>query len=262
MNIVMRQILKFGLEKAAERNVKDYPQVACFSHDIISRKIMIDGIFERNELIALKSFLMSEPNPREICLDIGGNIGNHAVFFSGLFEQVISFEPNHKIFQLLALNAGLADNITAVNLGLSDQTDTLPARVNHLNLGGAQITDAAEANTEFSVMALDEYLQNKAPRPISFIKMDVEGYELKALRGATETLQKHQPMLVLEFHVKKDKTKTDAILSFLAAQGYGYAHIFKPKFFSRAKPKFVKVPLAGLENYPTKNHKMVVFTFD
>ena len=86
----MRQMLKFGLEKAAERNVKDYPQVACFSQDIISRKIMIDGIFERNELIALKSFLVSEPNPREICLDIGGNIGNHAVFFSGLFEQVIS----------------------------------------------------------------------------------------------------------------------------------------------------------------------------
>ena len=262
MNTVMRQILKFGLEKAAERNLKDYPQVACFSQDIISRKIMIDGMFERNELIALKSFLVSEPNPREICLDIGGNIGNHAVFFSGLFEQVISFEPNHKTYQLLALNAGLADNITAVNLGLSDQTDTLPARAKHLNLGGAQITDAAKANTEFSVMALDEYLQNKAPRPINLIKMNVEGYELKALQGATETLQKHQPILVLEFHVKKDKTKTDGILSFLAAQGYGYAHIFKPKFFSRAKPKFVKVPLSGLENYPTKNHKMVVFTFD
>ena len=85
MKLVMRQMLKVGLEKAAERIVKDYPQVACFSQDIISRKIMIDGIFERNELIALKSFLVSEPTPREICLDIGGNIGNHAVFFSGLF---------------------------------------------------------------------------------------------------------------------------------------------------------------------------------
>jgi FkbM family methyltransferase len=261
MNIVMRQLLKYGLERAAQRNAKDYPQVACFSQDVISRKIMIDGIFERNELIALKSFLMSEPNPREICLDIG-NIGNHAVFFASLFEQVISFEPNHKTFQLLAINSQIANNITAVNLGISDQTGTLPAKVNYLNLGGAQITDAAQANTEFSVMALDEYLQNKAPRPISCIKMDIEGYELKALQGATETLQKHQPMLVLEFHVKKDKTKTDAILSFLAAQGYGYAHIFKPNFFSRAKPKFVKVPLSGLENYPTKNHKMVVFTFD
>ena len=76
-------------------------------------------------------------------------------------------KPNHKTFQLLAINSQIANNITAVNLGISDQTGTLPAKVNHLNLGGAQITDAAEANTEFSVMALDEYLQNKAPRPIS-----------------------------------------------------------------------------------------------
>ena len=98
MNIVMRQILKFGLEKAAQRNVKDYPQVACFSHDIISRKIMIDGIFERNELIALKSFLMSEPNPREICLDIGGNIGNHAVFFASLLNKSSALNQTIKPF--------------------------------------------------------------------------------------------------------------------------------------------------------------------
>ena len=45
--------------------------------------------------------------------------------------------------------------------------------------------------------------KNKAPRPISCIKMDIEGYELKALQGATETLQKHQPMLVLEFSCQK-----------------------------------------------------------
>ena len=96
MNIVMRQILKFGLEKAAQRNVKDYPQVACFSHDIISRKIMIDGIFERNELIALKSFLMSEPNPREICLDIGGNIGNHAVFFLAFLNKLSALNQTIK----------------------------------------------------------------------------------------------------------------------------------------------------------------------
>ena len=101
MNIILRQILKFGLERAAKKSVYKHPQVVCFAHDSISRKIMIDGLFEKKELFALKSFLLSEPYGRETCLDIGGNIGNHALFFADLFDQVVSFEPNPKIFNAL-----------------------------------------------------------------------------------------------------------------------------------------------------------------
>ena len=262
MNIFLRQILKFGLERAAYKSIRQYPQVVCFAHDSISRKIMIDGIFEKNELLALKSFLLSEPYARETCLDIGGNIGNHALFFASLFEQVISFEPNPKICQLLSINAGLTKNITAVNLGLGDQTDTLPAKVSNLNFGGARLTDGDDANTQFSLMALDDYLLSAAPRSISFIKMAAGGYELKALEGASDTLQKHQPILAIELHVRKDQSKTDSILAFLSRQGYGYAHIFKPKIFSINRPRFIKIPISEFSSYPVKNHKLVAFTFD
>ena len=85
MNILLRQILKFGLERSARQSIHKYPQVVCFAHDGISRKIMIDGLFEKPELLALKDFLLAEPYPRETCLDIGGNIGNHALFFADLF---------------------------------------------------------------------------------------------------------------------------------------------------------------------------------
>lgn len=47
MNILLRQILKAGLEHAAKQSIHQYPQVVCFAHDAISRKIMIDGIFEK-----------------------------------------------------------------------------------------------------------------------------------------------------------------------------------------------------------------------
>ena len=262
MNIILRQILKFGLERAAKKSIHNHPQVVCFAHDSISRKIMIDGLHEKNELLALKSFLLSEPYGRDTCLDVGGNIGNHALFFSSLFEEVISFEPNPKICQLLTINAGLAGNVTAVNIGLSNETGDIPAKVDNLNFGGARLTSEDNANEKFSLMALDEYLLSAAPKPISFIKMAAGGYELKALEGASETLQRHQPILALELHVKRDRSKASSILTFLLSQGYGYAHIFKPKFFSLNKPKFVKVPISEFHDYPIKNHKIVVFTFD
>ena len=92
--------------------------------------------------------------------------------------------------------------------------------------------------------------------------MAAGGYELKALEGASDTLQRHQPILALELHVKRDRSKASSILTFLLSQGYGYAHIFKPKFFSLNKPKFVKVPISEFHDYPIKNHKIVVVTFD
>ncbi len=262
MNILLRQILKAGLEHAAKQRIHQYPQVVCFAHDAISRKIMIDGIFEKKELMALKAFLLSQPNSRDTCLDIGGNIGNHALYFANLFDQVISFEPNPATFQVLALNAKLVENISAVNVGIGDQTITLPATVDNLNIGGARVSAGEVSNIEFSLVALDEYLLSKAPASISFIKMDVEGYELKALQGATQTLQRHQPMLALELHVKKNPSEVGKILAFLTGQGYAYAHLFKPRLMSKRKPEFVKIPLSELENYSAKNHKMVVFTFD
>lgn len=262
MNIILRQILKFGLERAAKKSVYKHPQVVCFAHDSISRKIMIDGLFEKKELFALKSFLLSEPYGRETCLDIGGNIGNHALFFADLFDQVVSFEPNPKIFELLTINSNLAKNITAVNLGLCDQTDNLPVKVSNLNLGGTRYADPLNANDSFSTMALDDYLLSAAPKSISFIKMAAGGYELRALVGATETLQRHQPILAIELHVRRDQSKADAILAFLSKQGYGYAHIFKPKLFSLNKPRFIKIPISEFKDYPVKNHKIVAFTFD
>jgi hypothetical protein len=70
--------------------------------------------------------------------------------------------------------------------------------------------------------------------------MNVEGYELKALQGATETLQKHQPMLVLEFHIKKDKTKTDAILSFFSSSRLRLCSYFQAKIFFPRQTKIRK----------------------
>ena len=53
----------------------------CFAHDAISRKIFIDGLFEKRELEVLKVFLQKEIKSFDTCLDIGANIGNHSLFF-------------------------------------------------------------------------------------------------------------------------------------------------------------------------------------
>jgi hypothetical protein len=100
LNIIERLFLKVMLERASKRNIKEHPQMICFAHDAISRKIFIDGLFEKRELEVLKVFLQKEIKSFDTCLDIGANIGNHSLFFSTIFNQVVSFEPNSKTFKV------------------------------------------------------------------------------------------------------------------------------------------------------------------
>jgi len=262
MNIMTRSLLKVFLERASKKNIKQYPQMVCFAHDAISRKIFIDGFFEKRELDVLKNFLKQKLRDFETCLDIGANIGNHSLFFSNIFTQVVSFEPNDSTFKVLAINSNLANNIRAVNVGLGSKNATLDAFVDPLNIGGAAVSDSSEANIQFKIVALDEYLKENPTSSISFIKMDVEGYELEALKGASETLEKYQPILALELHVKKERLQSESILGFLQEKDYKYAHVFKPNFFINSKSMFVRVLLSEFNELPSKNHKMVLFTVD
>jgi hypothetical protein len=62
--------VKIGLEIAARENIKKSDgivipdsatqQIACFAHDTITRKIMIDGVFEKHELMAVKKLLIDQ----------------------------------------------------------------------------------------------------------------------------------------------------------------------------------------------------------
>ena len=269
MNIILRQIVKIGLDIAARENLKKSEgkvipdnatqQIACFAHDTISRKIMLDGVFEKNELLALKKHLSDENITCDTCLDIGANIGNHSLFFADLFSKVISFEPNERPFKLLKFNSSLVENIQAFNLGLSTKTMELPVKLRPLNSGSAKICDNESPDTFFSVVSLDDFFKEKKERDISFIKIDVEGHELMVLQGAKLTLEKHKPIVALEMHFKKDIKNNLDILELLEKIGYSQAYILKNRLFGSSNYFFSDMPISEFKNLPTRNYKMVLF---
>jgi hypothetical protein len=110
-------------------------------------------------------------------------------------------------------------------------------------------------------VALDEYFKENPSLSISFIKIDVEGHELKALQGASDTLKIHHPILALELHVKKERTQSEDILEFLEQQGYGYAHVFKSNFFKRSKSKFIKIPINEFNRLSKKTTRWFYLRF-
>lgn len=144
------------------------------------------------------------PGARETYMDLGAYNGDTVKEFleitGGQYERIIAFEPDTKNFKKLAawqLSSGLA-NVEIVNKGIWSGAGTL-----HFNNDGAR-SSAIDTTGKFciAVEGVDNFL---AGRPVSLIKMDVEGAEQQALDGARTTLGRYRPKLFVAcYHREED----------------------------------------------------------
>lgn len=132
-----------------------------------------------------------------VVVDIGANIGNHTLYFANELNagKVISFEPVPNTFKILETNIqlnGLQDRVEIYNQGLSDKPGRAEIEVfNPGNIGG---TSLKAGKGELILTTLDSLnLQS-----VTFIKMDVEGMEPQALKGAVETIKRTRPIMLIE----------------------------------------------------------------
>jgi FkbM family methyltransferase len=134
-------------------------------------------------------------------VDIGAFVGNHAIFFAKhcQADHVVAFEPFPETFSLLAHNIklnSLETKITAVNKAIGDQPSSLTMSVvNRKNRGMNRIDSAGTTHVE--VNTLDTELADH-PMPISFIKVDTEGFGANVIRGAKHILSEHKPVVAIE----------------------------------------------------------------
>jgi len=162
--------------------------------------------------------------------DVGAFHGMLTLFFASRARAVVSFEPNtgnrRRLIENLTLN-GIA-NVEVRGVGVGSRSETRKMVGSPLTPGGASLDEntAAEllragvktAVEEISVVTLDdEIAQTGLPRP-DFIKIDVEGWEIEALRGARITLESCRPALFLEMHgetIREKRRKVAEIVAFL-----------------------------------------------
>jgi len=70
-----------------------------------------------------------------------------------------------------------------------------------MNLAASSIGRVAEvagAKVRFDLDRIDDVPEVMAAEKITFIKLDIEGHEAEAIRGASETILRHRPLIVLE----------------------------------------------------------------
>jgi FkbM family methyltransferase len=170
-----------------------------------------------------------------LIVDGGANIGFFGIPIAQEIKtkagKMICFEPQRMLFNALAGTVALndLDNVFVHNLGLSDQEGwaTLP-EVDYskpADFGMVSLNDidevkesAALRNRVVKVVPLDSF---ELPR-LDFFKLDVEGYEVPAIKGALQTIKKYRPWIWVEFWIVGE----DAIKSALTeVQDYDFVRV-------------------------------------
>ncbi len=136
------------------------------------------------------------------CLDMGTSMD----FFrwcGGDCSRIIAFEPDPVSAERCSRNAknwGL-DMTEIVQAAASDSNGTISFMANHM--GSSKILE--KGNTTVPTMKIDDALKGDR---VTFIKMDIEGAEPAALRGAEETIRRWKPTLAISLYHKKDDVLT------------------------------------------------------
>ena len=200
--------------------------------------IFLQGGFEPETIKTYKKYVA----PGSVVLDIGANIGAHTLPLAkmvGDTGKVIAFEPTDyafgKLKKNLSLNGALASRVTAIQAllvgTLSEEIpEAIPSSwplerisdkegVSHPIHGGTfnSLSGAVP-------IRLDDWFEKNSVDRIDFIKMDVDGYEIGVLEGASQTLAKHHPVIVMEFapYIFEERgRKFSELVDFL--RGHNYA---------------------------------------
>jgi FkbM family methyltransferase len=115
-------------------------------------------------------------------------------------NPIICFEPDNFNFKLLKQNTDKFFNVLALNKGCSDKTSTLTFRIDENNRQQCTISENGE--TSIDVVKIDHYTNDY--QSVGLIKMDIEGAELSALHGATDTIVRDKPVLSICVYHKAD----------------------------------------------------------
>jgi FkbM family methyltransferase len=175
--------------------------------------------------------------PRDgFVVDAGAFIGDHTIAYLkavGPEGMVTAFEPNKEAYDCLVRNCRAA---ACFNVALGDKLGTGKICRN-ANRGASHI----EEGDEVKIFPLDYFRIGQ----LDFFKIDVEGMELKVLRGASETIQECKPVICMEINqaaLQRNETNAEEVVAFVEALGYDRKLIYPDDTLSAPQLDLLFIP--------------------
>lgn len=160
-------------------------------------------------------------------IDVGANIGYFTLLAAtlvGSSGRTIAVECNPRNCELIymSLHRNNFDDVLVYPFALSDTRKLMSFTSGFSNGVVNELAEDDDDSVIVPAVTLDSLVQNE-PR-IDVIKMDIEGSEAKAWQGMRQTIEKHHPIILMEFFpalLKQNSgARADEFLSSIFACGY------------------------------------------
>ena len=176
--------------------------------NLIDAHVFYYGAFEKSELYFIRD-TVTALGPDTVLIDVGANVGQHAVFASKYAKEVHAIEPYPPVLPRLrsVVEENRINNIVVHPVGLGATEAERPFFAPPAdNLGNASfvpgfVTGVKDAELTLRIVAGDPYFSQVAITRVDFIKMDIEGYEKPALTGLRATLRRDRPIVLMELSI-------------------------------------------------------------
>lgn len=209
-----------------------------FASDIFCTNNLVDWGAETLLLDYLQSC------QKGVALDVGANMGYYSCLLSSSVNQVFAFEPDERNHQDFLRHK--PDNVELVAMAVSDVSGIMSFDVSSASTISHLLTDeqSASKTVAVEVTTIDSFIHNhRHAAPVRVVKMDIEGFEILALKGATELISRDQPLFLIEYALESGApNSTDALHDFLAHHEYFmYALARTPAAFWRYETRLQKI---------------------
>lgn len=178
-----------------------------------STDIYLIGGKSHDSEIRLAKFLINQLDNGNVFIDVGAHYGYFSLLASklvGSLGKIFAFEASPTTYQVFQKNAELTDNIFSHNLAVSDSNEYLKfyefpnlySEYNSLDVEQFKnekwFSEYKPKEVNIKSIMLDDFLSDKKLNP-KIIKIDVEGAELKVIKGFKKHLLEHTPLIVIEY---------------------------------------------------------------
>lgn len=184
------------------------PLAGCRMHSCRALGAYLEGSYEPQ----VCDTILRVVQPGWLCVDVGAHIGYFALLLAKLVGEhgrVIAFEAHPENAERLRSNVrmnGYEDWVQVENMAVTDgacRSAELFAGPTHSSFEWGTIGDEVQVNAtqsglQVAATSLDAYFPPRSR--VDFIKMDIEGAEVEALRGMRRVLREWNPLVLLELH--------------------------------------------------------------
>ena len=242
-----------------------YPAMYVYPRDTAGWATISYGVWERwniessvvliEKLSKLSEYQKIKNSRPTLALDVGANLGIYTINLAKKFDKLVAVEASpivSKVLEANILTNQLEENVDLKVIALGDDEKAHEMNVNLSSSGLSSfqaVTTGKIKKVRIQMYRGDTLLKANYPdHCLTFIKCDVEGYELNVMRGLKNRLQQDFPLIQIEHDGRNPQAAE--VLQFLHSLGYHHMYArdgiipryLRPLFGSLGIwPKLVKI---------------------